>query len=170
MEPLGIALMTLPAGLLVARYGARRVYFVASMGPMLLNLVVPFTGAWSLIALTQVLIGLCIPFRIVSINGVFLARLAQIGLARAGWYRAAMSVGSGMVGPWLASGLLGAHGAVATFCVASASFAGMALFSRTLLGDAEPAARGVPPEPVACARCWRSRGVTTCASSSCWKP
>ncbi len=147
MEPLGIALMTLPAGLLVARYGARRVYFVASMGPMLLNLVVPFTGAWSLIALTQVLIGLCIPFRIVSINGVFLARLAQIGLARAGWYRAAMSVGSGMVGPWLASGLLGAHGAVATFCVASASFAGMALFSRTLLGDAEPAARGVPPEP-----------------------
>ncbi|WP_230958412.1 hypothetical protein [Burkholderia cepacia] len=84
MEPLGIALMTLPAGLLVARYGARRVYFAASMGPMLLNLVVPYTGAWPLIALTQVLIGLCIPFRIVSINGVFLARLAQIGLARAG--------------------------------------------------------------------------------------
>ena len=109
---------------------------------MLLNLVVPFTGAWSLIALTQVLIGLCIPFRIVSINGVFLARLAQIGpRARAGWYRAAMSVGSGMVGPWLASGLLGAHGAVATFCVASASFAGMALFSRTLLGDAARGAR-----------------------------
>ncbi|WP_260441494.1 MFS transporter [Burkholderia sp. Bp8991] len=137
MEPLGIALMTLPAGLLVARYGARRVYFAASMGPMLLNLVVPFTGAWPLIALTQGLIGLCIPFRIVSINGVFLARLAQIGLARAGWYRAAMSVGTGMAGPWLASWLIGAHGAVATFCAASASFAGMALFSRMLLGDAE---------------------------------
>ena len=146
MEPLGIALMTLPAGLLVARYGARRVYFVASMGPMLLNLVVPFAGAWPLIALTQVLIGLCIPFRIVSINGVFLARLAQIGLARAGWYRAAMSVGTGMVGPWLASGLIGAHGAVATFCAASASFAGMALFSRTLLGDAQPPAPRTQPE------------------------
>ncbi|EOH6077080.1 MFS transporter [Burkholderia cenocepacia] len=142
MEPLGIALMTLPAGLLVARYGARRVYFAASMGPMLLNLVVPFTGAWPLIALTQGLIGLCIPFRIVSINGVFLARLAQIGLARAGWYRAAMSIGTGMVGPWLASGLIGTHGAVATFCVASASFAGMALFSRVLLGDAAPPSRG----------------------------
>ncbi|WP_107314609.1 MFS transporter [Burkholderia metallica] len=147
MEPLGIALMTLPAGLLVARYGARRVYFVASMGPMLLNLVVPLTGAWPLIALTQVLIGLCIPFRIVSINGAFLARLAQIGFARAGWYRAAMSVGTGMVGPWLASWLIGTHGAVATFCAASASFAGMALFSRALLGDAEPAARGAQPEP-----------------------
>lgn len=142
MEPLGIALMTLPAGLLVARYGARRVYFAASLGPMLLNLVVPFTGAWPLIALTQGLIGLCIPFRIVSINGVFLARLAQIGLARAGWYRAAMSIGTGMVGPWLASGLIGTHGAVATFCVASASFAGMALFSRVLLGDAAPLSRG----------------------------
>ncbi|WP_175997766.1 MFS transporter [Burkholderia stabilis] len=142
MEPLGIALMTLPAGLLVARYGARRVYFAASMGPMLLNLVVPFTGAWPLIALTQGLIGLCIPFRIVSINGVFLARLAQIGLARAGWYRAAMSVGTGMVGPWLASWLIGVHGAVATFCAASASFAGMALFSRVLLGDAEQLPRG----------------------------
>ncbi|ONZ13004.1 MFS transporter [Burkholderia cenocepacia] len=142
MEPLGIALMTLPAGLLVARYGARRVYFAASMGPMLLNLVVPFTGAWPLIALTQGLIGLCIPFRIVSINGVFLARLAQIGLARAGWYRAAMSVGTGMAGPWLASWLIGTHGAVATFCAASASFAGMALFSRALLGDAPPPPRG----------------------------
>ncbi|ELW9445038.1 MFS transporter [Burkholderia cenocepacia] len=142
MEPLGIALMTLPAGLLVARYGARRVYFAASLGPMLLNLVVPFTGAWPLIALTQGLIGLCIPFRIVSINGVFLARLAQIGLARAGWYRAAMSIGTGMVGPWLASGLIGTHGAVATFCVASASFAGMALFSRVLLGEAAPPSPG----------------------------
>ncbi len=142
MEPLGIALMTLPAGLLVARYGARRVYFAASMGPMLLNLVVPFTGAWPLIALTQGLIGLCIPFRIVSINGAFLARLAQIGLARAGWYRAAMSIGTGMAGPWLASWLIGTHGAVATFCAASASFAGMALFSRVLLGDAVPPPRG----------------------------
>lgn len=142
MEPLGIALMTLPAGLLVVRYGARRVYFAASLGPMLLNLVVPFTGAWPLIALTQGLIGLCIPFRIVSINGVFLARLAQIGLARAGWYRAAMSIGTGMVGPWLASGLIGTHGAVATFCVASASFAGMALFSRVLLGEAAPPSPG----------------------------
>lgn len=147
MEPLGIALMTLPAGLLVARYGARRVYFAASMGPMLLNLVVPFTtGAWPLIALTQALIGLCIPFRIVSINGVFLARLARIGLARAGWYRAAMTVGTGMAGPWLASWLIGAHGAVATFCAASASFAGMAWFSRLLLGDAEPPARGAQPD------------------------
>ncbi|MDS0791140.1 MFS transporter [Burkholderia pseudomultivorans] len=142
MEPLGIALMTLPAGLLVARYGARRVYFTASLGPMLLNLVVPFTGAWPLIALTQWLIGLCIPFRIVSIGGVFLARLAQIGVARAGWYRAAMSVGTGMTGPWLASGLIGAHGPVATFCAASASFAGMALFSRALLGEADTAASG----------------------------
>ncbi|AIO34591.1 MFS transporter [Burkholderia pseudomultivorans] len=142
MEPLGIALMTLPAGLLVARYGARRVYFTASLGPMLLNLVVPFTGAWPLIALTQWLIGLCIPFRIVSIGGVFLARLAQIGVARAGWYRAAMSVGTGMTGPWLASWLIGAHGPVATFCAASASFAGMALFSRALLGDADTAASG----------------------------
>lgn len=138
MESLGMVFMTLPAGFLVARYGARRVYFIASAGPMLLNFVLPWTSVWYAIALTQWLIGLCIPFRIVSMNGAFLAQLKRIGFARAGWYRAAMSVGMGMLGPWLATWLIGAHGYTATFVAAGSCFAAMALFSRTVLDDASP--------------------------------
>lgn len=138
MESLGMVFMTLPAGFLVARYGARRVYFIASAGPMLLNFVLPWTGVWYAIALTQWLIGLCIPFRIVSMNGAFLAQLKRIGFARAGWYRAAMSVGMGMLGPWLATWLIGAQGYAATFAAAGLCFAAMALFSRTVLDDASP--------------------------------
>lgn len=140
MESLGMVFMTLPAGFLVARYGARRVYFIASAGPMLLNFLLPWTSIWYAIALTQWLIGLCIPFRIVSMNGAFLAQLKRIGFARAGWYRASMSIGRGMLGPWLATWLIGAHGYGATFVAAGSCFAAMALFSRTVLDDATPAA------------------------------
>jgi MFS family permease len=140
MESLGMVFMTLPAGFLGARYGARRVYFIASAGPMLLNFVLPWTSIWYAIALTQWLIGLCIPFRIVSMNGALLAQLRQIGFARAGWYRAFMSIGMGMLGPWLATWLIGAHGYGASFVVAGSCFAAMALFSRTVMDDAAPAA------------------------------
>lgn len=140
MESLGMVFMTLPAGFLVARYGARRVYFIASAGPMLLNFMLPWTSIWYAIALTQWLIGLCIPFRIVSMNGAFLSQLKRIGLARAGWYRAFMSIGMGMLGPWLATWLIAAHGYGASFVVAGSCFAAMALFSRTVLDDAAPAA------------------------------
>ena len=65
MESLGMIVLTLPAGFVIARYGARRVYFLASVGPMLLNLAIPMFGHWLWLAVARLLIGLCIPFRIV---------------------------------------------------------------------------------------------------------
>lgn len=139
MESLGMALLTLPAGFLIARFGARVVYGVASVGPLLLNLVLPFTGAWYWIALTQLLIGFCIPFRVVSMNSAFLGELQRIGAAKAGWYRAALLVGMGLCGPFAANALSATLGHGWSFALVAASFGAMALFAQTFLPD-EPAA------------------------------
>lgn len=138
MESLGMAILTLPAGFLIARFGARRVYGVASVGPLLLNLVLPLTEAWYWIALTQLLIGLCIPFRVVSMNSAFLDQLPRIGVARAGWYRAALSVGMGLAGPFAANALSGLLGYGWSFVLVAASFGAMGVFAQTFLPD-EPA-------------------------------
>ncbi len=138
MESLGMALLTLPAGFLIARFGARAVYGIASVGPLLLNLVLPFTGAWYWIALTQLLIGFCIPFRVVSMNSAFLGELQRIGAAKAGWYRAALLVGMGLCGPFAANALSATLGYGWSFALVAASFGAMALFAQTFLPD-EPA-------------------------------
>ncbi|BCL74622.1 hypothetical protein JHS3_03580 [Jeongeupia sp. HS-3] len=143
MESLGMVLVTVPAGFLIARFGARRVYFIASLGPLLLNLLIPFTSVWYAIALTQLLIGLCIPFRIVSMNSAFLEHLKHAGSSRAGWYRAALVVGIGLCGPAVAD-LLGARlGNTGIFAVVAASFAVMAVYGHAFLPEARPVA---PPE------------------------
>jgi ABC-type nitrate/sulfonate/bicarbonate transport system permease component/predicted MFS family arabinose efflux permease len=145
MESLGMALFTLPAGFLIARFGARTVYGIASVGPLLLNLVIPLTSAWYWIALTQLLIGFCIPFRVVSMNSAFLGELQRIGVAKAGWYRAALLVGMGLCGPFAANALSGTLGYGWSFALVAASFGGMALFAQTFLPDEPaPAAAGGP--------------------------
>ena len=38
MESIGMVLVTVPAGFIIAKFGARRVYAIASLGPLLVNL------------------------------------------------------------------------------------------------------------------------------------
>ena len=78
MESIGMVLVTVPAGFIISRFGARRVYAIASLGPMVVNLTLAFTSflgvaSWVSLAASLLLIGLCIPFRIVSMNSTFLA-------------------------------------------------------------------------------------------------
>ena len=108
MEALGMVILTLPAGFVIARFGARRVYFLASLGPMLLNLAIPLFGGWLWLAFARLLIGLCIPFRIVAMNSAFLRQLKRIGNDKAGWYRGSLTLGMGLLGPLLGNWLSGA--------------------------------------------------------------
>ncbi|WP_437881969.1 MFS transporter [Pseudomonas sp. LRF_L74] len=145
MESLGMILLTLPAGFVIARYGARRVYFLASLGPMLLNLAIPLFGGWLWLASARLLIGLCIPFRIVAMNSAFLQQLRHIGHARAGWYRGALPLGMGLIGPLLGNWLSGGAGFTLGFVVIGLCFGTMAFYSLGFweTGQVEP---GVPDD------------------------
>lgn len=137
MEALGRLLVTLPAGFIIARFGARTVYFTSSLFPMLLNIAMPWLGAWYGVALLRALAGLAIPFRIVSMNSAFLQQLKVLGASRAGWYRGSHSLGMMLIGPLL-GGWLVTHG---SYCVSylaiGALFGIMACYSRSLLPEEE---------------------------------
>ena len=139
MESLGMIFLTLPAGFVIARYGARRVYFLASLGPMLLNLAIPLFGHWLWLAAARLLIGLCIPFRIVSMNSAFLQQLRHIGSSKAGWYRGALTVGMGLIGPLLGNWLSSSTSFTFGFVVIGLAFGAMAGYSLGFWSDAPPA-------------------------------
>lgn len=141
MESIGMVFVTVPAGFIIARYGARGVYFFSSLGPMLVNLLMPLSGSWLALAAGRWFIGLCIPFRMVSMNSAFLERLDRIGHGKAGWYRASLTGGMAIVAPALASLLTGRWSVAAIFWTVAALFAIMALFSLSFLPSRDPAAQ-----------------------------
>lgn len=133
MESVGMILVTVPAGFIIARYGARGVYFLSSLGPLLVNLALPFSTSWIALAAGRGLIGLCIPFRIVSMNGAFLERLQTLGQAKAGWYRGTLTGGMAIVGPAAAALLTQRLSVTTNFLLVAALFGLMALFSLSFL-------------------------------------
>lgn len=133
MESVGMMLVTLPAGFIIARYGTRSVYFVSSLGPLVVNLLMPFSGSWLALAAGRGLIGLCIPFRIVSMNSAFLERLQTLGQAKAGWYRGTLTGGMAIVGPAAAAVLTQRLSVTASFLLVAALFGLMALFSLSFM-------------------------------------
>lgn len=138
VESVGRMLVTLPAGFIIARRGARIVYSVASLVPMLLNAVTPWLTAWYVIALARGAIGLSIPFRVVAMNSAFLQQLSTLGWSRAGWYRGSQSMGMTLLGPLL-GGVLVQHGSyVGCYLLIAALFAVMAVYGNSFMPNAEP--------------------------------
>ena len=140
MESIGMVLVTVPAGFIIARYGARGIYFASSLGPLLVNLAMPFAAGWAALAGGRWLIGLCIPFRMVAMNSAFLERLRGRGEARGGWYRGALTAGMAILGPASAGILITEAGVTAAFFIVAALFGVMAVFSLSFLPARQSAA------------------------------
>lgn len=115
LESLGMAMMTLPAGVLVSRYGPRMVYVTASLFITAVYCLVPFSPSWFALAVGLCLGGACMPFRIVSVSSSFLERLNIVGRAKAGWYSGSGTIGTLLVGPALAAFLLTYSGPAAGY-------------------------------------------------------
>ena len=140
--------VAVPAGFLVSRFGVRFSYFTASIGPMLVYLVMPFAVTWQLLAGSRALIGLCIPFRIVSMNTYFLRELPRIGREKAGWYRGSQTIGLALIGPWLAASVTGELGYGTAFVASGVMFGLMGLASLTFFPETRTASDpATPPAP-----------------------
>ncbi|MGO4801639.1 MFS transporter [Pseudomonas sp. W22_MBD1_FP4] len=141
MESLGMVFLTLPAGFVIARYGARPIYFLSSLGPMLVNLLIPVFSGWLWLALAQWLIGLFIPFRIVAMNSAFLRELRHLGLSKAGWYRGALTLGLGLLGPLLGNQFSTEGQFHWAFTLISLCFGAMAVYSLSFWEGEPPSER-----------------------------
>jgi len=105
----GLLLASLPCGMLVEQFGPLRLYVFGSLLAGGLFQLLPLVGQ----PLPTLLIGLCMPCRLVSLNAVFMQQLAQVGEARAGWFRGSQMIGMLLLAPPLAAlfaGWLGAGG------------------------------------------------------------
>jgi|GEM_PF-402745 len=144
MEATGMMLLTVPAGFVIARHGAKLVYATASIGPVVLYALMPLIAIWWGMALLRLAVGICIPFRTVSMSSAFLGQLQRIGPAKAGWYRASLTLGMAVIGPALATFLTGHVSFAVCFLTIAVLFAGMAAFSLSFFPEREETASDTP--------------------------
>ena len=134
-ESLGMASMTLPAGMLVARFGPRNVYVSASVLITLAYCLTAGIASWPALAASLCLGGACMPFRIVSVSSSFLERLRSAGRSKAGWYASSGTIGTLLVGPSLAAIFLATAGPALGYLGIAAIFAAMGIYGARALSS-----------------------------------
>ncbi|HEY8353433.1 MAG TPA: MFS transporter [Methylophilaceae bacterium] len=132
-ESLSMMLMSLPAGVFISRYGARYVYAAASVGAMILYPLIAYAGNWYVAALLLFIAGVCIPFRVVSMNTSWLERLPEVGTSRGGWYRGTLMLGIGLLGPLLGNMTSAGLGVQGSYWIISTLFALMSVYGFFIL-------------------------------------
>ncbi|WP_395700964.1 MFS transporter [Aquabacterium sp.] len=145
----GLLLLSMPTGALIDRYGSLPLFRIgvlvaaAIYGLGLTQAHLP----WQLI-LCVVGLGLVIPLRLVTTNTEFLHLLPHLPPAKAGWNRAANTLGMYFIGPSLGALLIAGVGFVPAFALVAAAFLGMYLVGSHALADAPPG-RGQEATPLA---------------------
>lgn len=132
-ESLSMMLMSLPAGIYISRFGARQVYAVSSIGAMVLYPLIAHASSWYIAALFLFTAGICIPFRVVSMNTSWLERLAEVGTSRGGWYRGTLMLGIGLLGPLIGNLSSARYGVQGSYWITSAMFALMSVYGYFIL-------------------------------------
>jgi predicted MFS family arabinose efflux permease len=134
-ESFGMAAMTLPAGMLVARFGPRNVYVCASILITMAYCLTARIASWPALAASLCLGGACMPFRIVSVSSSFLERLRSAGRSKAGWYSGSTTIGTLLVGPVLASLLLVTAGPALGYLAIALIFGSMGIYGARVLSS-----------------------------------
>lgn len=149
----GIALLALPAGVLVRRFGAKRTLLASLVGYALAVSVFPFLDGYAGIAAVRFVDGAFSVSVWVSLETILLARAGSEKKARVmSWYAIALAVGY-IVGPLLARGFVALAPLALAFVMAGgiAALASLFVLARLdgrLPAEAEPEAAGADAVPV----------------------
>jgi MFS family permease len=140
--PLGIGFMSIPIGMAIDRFGARRVFAAGSaLGGIAFFLVSRSTSPGWLI-LATIIASPAVPMHFLSIQSDFFHYLNVAGNRKAGWIRATQMGGSVALGPLLGSVLIGFLDYSTLYVLVAVSFVLMLLLGRKVLtGRAEALAR-----------------------------
>lgn len=153
-QSIGILAVSLPVGLMVHRYGARRLFVIGSLLVTALYALVPAWGQpWFLLACTTA-VSFAMPLRFISLSVVFMGELVRIGEGRAGWFRGAHMSGVFLIGPALAADIVGAIGYDGSYWLV----AGLLLVTAMMAPLAFPGERGRKAPGPARRLSWRSIG------------
>ena len=151
-QSVGILAVSLPVGLMVDRYGARRLFVIGSLLVTVLYALIPAWGRLGFLLACTTAVSFAMPLRFISLSAVFMGELARIGEARAGWFRGAHMSGMFLIGPALAAGIVAAIGYAGSYWL----IAGLLLLTAALAPLAFPGGRGRSLPGPARRLSWRS--------------
>lgn len=122
-QTMGLLLASLPCGLLIERFGPLRLYLIGSLLAALLCQALAGLQQALPLMLMSLLLGLCMPCRLVALNAVFMQQLAFLKPSQTGWLRGAQLIGILLIGPPLAASLFAAFGAAGSWPMIGLVFA-----------------------------------------------
>jgi MFS family permease len=142
----GVMLLSLPIGAWIDRHGSRALFTGGVLAAAALMLVMPWLNQpWLAVAGTAVL-GLVLPFRTVPAQTEFLMLLPQLSPSKAGWNRAAHTMGLFFLGPAASAAVIAGLGFTSVFELASAGLLVGFLVGRRALTGRTPTPSAAPHE------------------------
>lgn len=151
-QMVGTLAMSIPVGMLVDRWGPRRLFVLGSSLAGATYALIPAGGSAAFLLGCTIAISFFMPLRFVSLNTVFFEQIRRMGSTKAAWYRATHMSGQFLIGPAVAVGLIGLLGFAGTWWALAATFALTIAISPIVLprgrvahtaAGASPAARGL---------------------------
>jgi MFS family permease len=115
----GMLLLALPMGAWLERHGSRLLFVRGVAAAALLYFALSFARSPLQAIVAAAVLGLLLPFRIIPIYAEFLAMLPRLSPSRAGWNRAAGTLGMFFLGPAAAGAVLAAWGFAPVFQLAA---------------------------------------------------
>jgi MFS family permease len=133
-QSVGVLVMSLPLGFLVEQFGPGRLFVLGTLAAAGLYAAVPFVASAGYLLVCTTLISFFMPFRFVSLSSVFMGQLESIGESKAGWYRGTHMIGMFLLGPALASVVLGVFDFAGTYRAIAAAFLATIVISPIVFG------------------------------------
>ena len=125
---MGHFLLVIPVGLLLDRFGIRRVFSLSSFASFLVLLIIPTAQRPLPMLMFACAEGLSCSLRLTSMNARSFKVLPFLNPSQTGWYKGINSIGTTIAGPVLATSLSETFGFTAAFL----SVAGIVLFANLL--------------------------------------
>ncbi len=131
----GILMLALPTGAWIDRHGSRPLFLRGTFAGALLYLLLPLLSSPTQAILAAALLGLALPLRTIPVHTEFLALLPRLSASRAGWNRAASTLGMFFLGPAVAGTIMAALGFAPVFQLAACVLLAAQLLGRKVLTE-----------------------------------
>lgn len=129
----GILLLALPMGAWIERHGSRLLFIRGVFAAALLYLALPFMHTPDQAIGAAAVLGLLLPLRTIPVYTEFLAMLPRLSPSRAGWNRAANTLGMFFLGPAISAAIMAALGFAPVFQLAAGTLLMAQLVGRRVL-------------------------------------
>ncbi len=129
----GILLLALPMGAWIERHGSRLLFIRGVFAAALLYLLLPLLHSPDQAIAAAAVLGLLLPLRTIPVYTEFLAMLPRLSPSRAGWNRAANTLGMFFLGPAVSAAVMAALGFGPVFELAAGTLLAAQLVGQRVL-------------------------------------